>query len=151
MPLNVSKHPSLTYNATLISRENRKSEKKAISSYIGPLLYDLHQVLSSEVIQLTHPLNSNLSLVLDFKGQCPTKREVPEPADRRLQTRRMPLWNALDCFITENLVLPVMYDSVHSVLVKQHGYIQWTNCTKKTLLGSQITIFKSVKLVILQF
>ena len=63
-------------------------------------------------------------------------REVPEPADRRLQTRRMPLWNALDCFITENLVLPVMYDSVHSVLVKQHGYIQWTNCTKNTLLGN---------------
>ena len=78
-------------------------------------------------------------------------REVPEPADRRLQTRRMPLWNALDCFITENLVLPVMYDSVHSVLVKQHGYIQWTNCTKNTLLGNQITFFKSVKLAILQF
>ena len=35
-----------------------------------------------------------------------------------------------------NLVLPVMYDSVHSVLVKQHGYIQWTNCTKNTLLGN---------------
>ena len=65
-----------------------------------------------------------------------SRREVPEPADRRLQTRRMPLWNALDCFITENLVLPVMYDSVHSVLVKQHGYIQWTNCTKNTLLGN---------------
>ena len=65
-----------------------------------------------------------------------TGREVPEPAVRRLQTRRMPLWNAWDCFITENLVLPVMYDSVHSVLVKQHGYIQWTNCTKNTLLGS---------------
>ena len=64
------------------------------------------------------------------------RREVPEPADRRLQTRRMPLWNALDCFITENLVLPVMYNSVHSVLVKQHGYIQWTNCTKNTLLGN---------------
>ena len=63
-------------------------------------------------------------------------REVPEPADRRLQTRRMPLWNALDCFITENLVLPVTYDSVPSVLVKQHGYIQWTYCTKKTLLGN---------------
>ena len=63
-------------------------------------------------------------------------REVPEPADRRLQTRRMPLWNALDCFITENLVFPVMYDSVHSVLVKQHGYIQWTSCTKNTLLGN---------------
>ena len=47
-------------------------------------------------------------------------REVPEPADRRLQTRRMPLWNAMDSFISENLVLPVMYDSVHSVLVKQH-------------------------------
>ena len=61
-------------------------------------------------------------------------REVP--AVRRLQTRRMPLWNAWDCFITENLVLPVMYDSVHSVLVKQHGYIQWTNCTKNTLLGN---------------
>ena len=65
-----------------------------------------------------------------------TCHEVPEPADRRLQTRRMPLWNALDCFITENLVLTVMYDSVHSVLVKQHGYIQWTNCTKNTLLGN---------------
>ena len=65
-----------------------------------------------------------------------TGREVPEPAVRRLQTRRMPLWNAWDCFITENLVLPVMYDSVHSVLVKQHGYIQWTNCTKNTLLGN---------------
>ena len=64
------------------------------------------------------------------------RREVPEPADRRLQTRRMPLWNAWDCFITENLVLPVMYDSVHSVLVKQHGYIQWTNCSKNTLLGN---------------
>ena len=38
--------------------------------------------------------------------------------------------------IKENLVLPVMYDSVHSVLVKQHGYIQWTNCTKNTLLGN---------------
>ena len=63
-------------------------------------------------------------------------REVPEPTVRRLQTRRMPLWNAWDCFITENLVLPVMYDSVHSVLVKQHGYIQWTNCTKNTLLGN---------------
>ena len=47
-----------------------------------------------------------------------TRREVREPADRRLQTRRMPLWNALDSFIRENLVLPVMYDSVHSVLVK---------------------------------
>ena len=67
---------------------------------------------------------------------CKTIREVPELADRRLQTRRMPLWNALDCFIRENLVLPVMYDSVHSVLVKQHGYIQWTNCTKNTLLGN---------------
>ena len=65
-----------------------------------------------------------------------TGREVPETADRRLQTRRMPLWNAWDCFITENLVLPVMYNSVHSVLVKQHGYIQWTNCTKNTLLGN---------------
>ena len=65
-----------------------------------------------------------------------TRREVPEPADRRVQTRRMPLWNALDSFIRENLVLPVMYDSVHSVLVKQHGYIQWTNCTKNTLLGN---------------
>ena len=64
------------------------------------------------------------------------RREVPEPAGRRLQTRRKPLWNAWDCFITENLVLPVMYDSVHSVLVKQHGYIQWTNCTKNTLLGN---------------
>ena len=64
---------------------------------------------------------------------------------------RMPLWNALDCFITENFVLPVMYDSVHSVLVKQHGYIQWTNCTKNTLLGNQINFFKSVKLAILQF
>ena len=64
------------------------------------------------------------------------RREVPEPAVRRLQTRRKPLWNAWDCFITENLVLPVMYDSVHSVLVKQHGYIQWTNCTKNTLLGN---------------
>ena len=32
--------------------------------------------------------------------------------------------NAMDCFITENLVLPVMYDSVQSVLVKQHGYIR---------------------------
>ena len=32
--------------------------------------------------------------------------------------------------------LTVMYDSVHSVLVKQHGYIQWTNCTKNTLLGN---------------
>ena len=30
-------------------------------------------------------------------------------------------------FIRENLVLPVMYDSVHSVLV---------NCTKNTLLGN---------------
>ena len=66
-----------------------------------------------------------------------TRREVPEPADRRLQTPRMPSKaNALDCFITENLVLPVMYDSVHSVLIKQHGYIQWTNCTKNTLLGN---------------
>ena len=63
-----------------------------------------------------------------------SRREVPEPADRRLQTRRMPLWNALDCFIRENLVLPVMYNSVHSVLVKQHGYMQWTYCTKNTLL-----------------
>ena len=44
--------------------------------------------------------------------------------------------NAMDCFITENLVLPVMHDSVQSVLVKQHGYIQWTNCTKNTLLGN---------------
>ena len=68
-------------------------------------------------------------------GKAPG-RKVPEPADSRLQTRRMPLWNALDCFIRENLVLPVMYDSVHSVLVKQHGYIQWTNCTKNTLLGN---------------
>ena len=65
-----------------------------------------------------------------------TRREVPETADRWLQTRRMPLWNAWDCFITEHLVLPVMYNSVHSVLVKQHGYIQWTNCTKNTLLGN---------------
>ena len=63
-------------------------------------------------------------------------REVTEPADRRLQTRRMPLWNAMDSFIRENLVLPVMYASVKSVLVKQHGYIQWTNCTKYTLLGN---------------
>ena len=70
-----------------------------------------------------------------LRGIMP-RREVPEPAVRRLQTRRMPLWNAWDCFITENLVLPVMYDSVHSVLVKQHGYIQWTNCTKNTLLGN---------------
>ena len=69
-----------------------------------------------------------------FWVQYVSRREVPEPADRRLQTRRMPLWNAWDCFITENLVLPVMYNSVHSVLVKQHGYIQWTNCTKNTLL-----------------
>ena len=46
------------------------------------------------------------------------RREVPEPADRRLQTRRMHSWNAMDSFIRENLVLPVMYDSVHSVLVK---------------------------------
>ena len=51
-------------------------------------------------------------------GDMVSGREVPEPAVRRLQTRRMPLWNAWDCFITENLVLPVMYDSVHSVLVK---------------------------------
>ena len=80
-----------------------------------------------------------------------SRREVPEPAVRRLQTLRKPLWNAWDCFITENLVLPVMYDSVHSVLVKQHGYIQWTNCTKNTLLGNYITFFKSVKLAILQF
>ena len=65
-----------------------------------------------------------------------TGREVPEPAVRPLQTRRMPSWNAMDCFIRENLVLPVMYDSVQSVLVKQHGYIQWTNCTKNTLLGN---------------
>ena len=69
-------------------------------------------------------------------GPSSARRKVPEPADRRLQTSRMPLWNALDCFIRENLVLPVMYDSVHSVLVKQHGYIQWTNCTKNTLLGN---------------
>ena len=72
-----------------------------------------------------------VTLVLGVTG-----REVPEPADRRLQTRRMPLWNAMDSFIREKLVLPVMYDSVHSVLVKQHGYIQWTNCTKNTLLGN---------------
>ena len=52
----------------------------------------------------------------------------------------------MDSFIRENLVLPVMYDSVHSVLVKQHGYIQWTNCTKNTLLGNSIPFFKSVKL-----
>ena len=64
------------------------------------------------------------------------RREVPEPADRRLHTRRMPLWNTMDCFIRENLVLSVMYDSIQSVLVKQHGYIQWTNCTKNTLLGN---------------
>ena len=70
------------------------------------------------------------------KAHSNTRREVPKPADRRLQTRRMPLWNAWDCFITENLVLPVMYNSVHSLLVKQHGYIQWTNCTKNTLLGN---------------
>ena len=70
------------------------------------------------------------------KSQVCTGREVPEPADRRLQTRRMPSWNAMDCFIRENLVLPVMYDSVQYVLVKQHGYIQWTNCTKNTLLGN---------------
>ena len=67
-----------------------------------------------------------------------SRREVPEPADKRLQTRRMSQWNAMDSFIRENLVLPVMYYSVHSVLVKQHGYmyIQWTNCTKNTLLGN---------------
>ena len=74
----------------------------------------------------------------DHLAQCLlyTGHEVPEPADRRLQTRRMPLLNAMDFFIRENLVLPVMYDSVHPVFVKQYGYIQWTNCTKNTLLGS---------------
>ena len=77
-----------------------------------------------------------MSIVREIVRENETRREVPEPADRRLQTRRMPLSNALDCFITENLVLPVMYDSVHSVLVKQHRYIQWTNCTKNTLLGN---------------
>ena len=65
-----------------------------------------------------------------------TRREVPEPADRPVQTRRMHEWNALDSIIRKNLVLPGMYDSVHSVLVKQHGYIQWTYCTKNTLLGN---------------
>ena len=79
----------------------------------------------------TNGLSTTILLCCSCSG-----REVPEPAVRRLQTRRMPLWNAWDCFITENLVLPVMYDSVHSVLVKQHGYIQWTNCTKNTLLGN---------------
>ena len=59
-----------------------------------------------------------------------TGREVPEPADRRLETRRMHFAER------HGLVLPVMYDSVQSVLVKQHGYIQWTNCTKNTLLGN---------------
>ena len=72
----------------------------------------------------------------DCEAGNQTRREVLEPAGRRLQTRRMPSRNAMDCFIRENLVLPVMYDSVHSVLAKQHGYIQWTNCTKNTLLGN---------------
>ena len=45
-----------------------------------------------------------------------TGREVPEPADRRFQTRRMPLWNAWDCFITENLVLPVIICMIASTL-----------------------------------
>ena len=49
---------------------------------------------------------------------------------------RIPLEERHGLFHYENLVLPVMYDSVHSVLVKQHGYIQWTNCTKNTLLGN---------------
>ena len=64
------------------------------------------------------------------------RREVPEPADRRLKHVECTSRNAMDCFITENLVLPVMYDSVQSVLVKQHGCIQWTNCSKNTLLGN---------------
>ena len=92
--------------------------------YINPLMV---------TVAKTQPDNfEEIHVVLKNKAG----REVPEPADRRLQTRRMPLWNALDCFIRENLVLPVMYDSVHSVLVKQHEYIQWTNCTKNTLLGN---------------
>ena len=86
---------------------------------------------SSDDMQIHH-----LGIWVDMHCALPPGREVPESADRRLQTRRMPLWNALDCFITENLVLPVMYNSVHSVLVKQHGYIQWTYCTKNTLLGN---------------
>ena len=80
--------------------------------------------------------HNQIGLTLIKTTSKEARREVPEPADRRLQTSRMPLWNALDCFIRENLVLPVMYDSVHSVLVKQHGYIQWTNCTKNTLIGN---------------
>ena len=84
-------------------------------------------------INLSPPEISLLSIDKEIQF---SRREVPEPADRRLQTRRMPLWNAMDSFIREKLVLPVMYDSVHSVLVKQHGYIQWTNCTKNTLLGN---------------
>ena len=86
-------------------------------------------------MSLTTTLDENIMDLQPHLAACPG-REVPESADRRLQTRRMPLWNAWDCFITENLVLPVMYDSVHSVLVKQLGYIQWTNCTKNTLLGN---------------
>ena len=88
--------------------------------------------LNSDVILCCHDSSRPIS----WAHPASARREVPEPTDRWLQTRRMPLWNALDCFITENLVLPVMYDSVHSVLVKQHGYIQWTNCTKNTLLGN---------------
>ena len=84
----------------------------------------------------TPQLPTSMFCYVSGGGHFEARREVPEPAVRQLQTRRMPLWNAWDCFITENLVLPVMYDSVHSVLVKQHGYIQWTNCTKNTLLGN---------------
>ena len=96
---------------------------------------------NSEAILATLNMNGLMLIVksLVFSAhfcKTPPRREVPEPAVRRLQTRRMPLWNAWDCFITENLVLPVMHDSVHSVLVKQHGYIKWTNCTKNTLLGN---------------
>ena len=88
--------------------------------------------MSITKVQLTEFALLRKYYIVPFKLSW-ARRLVPEPADRRLQIRRMPLWNALDCFITENLVLPVMYDSVHSVLVKQHGYIQWTNCTKNTL------------------
>ena len=55
-----------------------------------------------------------------------TGREVSEPADRRLQTRRMHFAERHELF----------YYRFITVLVKQHGYIQWTNCTKNTLLGN---------------
>ena len=113
--------PFLIFSNRSFSKDN-SGTRLSDHALIEILLYNLI---------MTEPIFTNVCVSI-----LRARREVPEPAERRLQTRRMPLWNALDCFITENLVLPVMYDSVHSVLVKQHGYIQWTNCTKNTLLGN---------------